>query len=154
MKPLTLSPDSAVERTRQMKIGFTGTREGLTQAQHRSLVQELSKIGVPFIAHHGDCVGADEAFHNEVLELGMPIVIHPPVIKTLRVYSFCATDIRPEKPYLARNRDIVNETDRLIACPQRQPLPEKGGTAYTVRYAQQKGKPVYIIWPDGTVALP
>jgi nucleoside 2-deoxyribosyltransferase len=58
-----------------------------------------------------------------------------------------------EDEYLARDRAIVDNTDLLIGCPRGYDLRSHGGTAYTVRYALSKGKPVVIIWADGSVEL-
>lgn len=70
-----------------MKLGFTGTRHGMDSLQNskvHELVQEAIELsearGEPFEVHHGDCVGADEEFHNIVLGFGSfvsSIVIHP-----------------------------------------------------------------------------
>jgi predicted Rossmann fold nucleotide-binding protein DprA/Smf involved in DNA uptake len=58
---------------------------------------------------------------------------------------------RPEKPYLARNRDIVLETIALIAAPA-EPLEQiRSGTWSTVRFAKKQGKTVILILPDGTI---
>lgn len=114
--------------------------------------------------HHGDCVGADYEFHN-VAEYGFgmgasaaptSIVIHPPINEQFR--AFCiGTDRREAKPYLNRNRDIVDECDVLIAAPKQtvKPASLRGqGTWLTVEYAHKQGKPVYIVFPDGSVKRP
>ncbi len=140
-----------------MKIGFTGTRNGMTHKQSVAfqktvgdLVKNLSSANY---FHHGDCVGADAEAH--IIAPAFPNiipVIHPPIDETHR--AFCiAQDIRPAKSHFARNRDIVNETDILVACPPYMtPIVKEtlGGTAYTVNYARNRGKPVVICWPDGT----
>lgn len=41
-------------------IGFTGTREGMTQAQKDVFASLVARIE-PDEFHHGDCVGSDEA---------------------------------------------------------------------------------------------
>lgn len=45
---------------------------------------------------------------------------------------------------LRRDRYLVDHTDCLIAVYDGS---ESGGTAYTVRYAGQRGKPIYIVDP-------
>jgi hypothetical protein len=46
-----------------MKVGFTGTRKGMTP-QQRVAFAELVITLRPTQAHHGDCVGADAEFHH------------------------------------------------------------------------------------------
>ncbi len=68
-------------------------------------------------------------------------------------YNAFADETLPAKTHFARNRDIVNSTDRLLATPPCRPLPDKGGTAYTVNFCRKAGKPVCVIWPDGDVEM-
>jgi hypothetical protein len=56
----------------------------------------------------------------------------------------------PPKPYLERNRDIVDSTELLIACPKDM-TESSGGTWATVRYARKQKKPIVVVWPDGSV---
>lgn len=54
------------------------------------------------------------------------------------------------KPNLVRNKDIVESTDVLLACPK-GPEELRSGTWSTVRLARKQGKRVVIFWPDGSV---
>lgn len=49
-----------------------------------------------------------------------------------------------------RNRWLVEHSGRCICCLGR----ETGGTAYTVRYARQRGLPVVNVWPGSGQILP
>jgi hypothetical protein len=132
-----------------MIIGFTGTREGMSPAQAytvRNLLTELKGD----IVHHGDCVGSDSIFDMIANEYGSTVIVHPPVDDRLRAFCTSSTTRTP-KPYLDRNRDIVEESDILIATPLQHQEIKKGGTWYTVRYAREIGKRVLIVWPNGTV---
>ena len=144
-----------------MKVGFTGTREGLTTKQDLALYELLDKLR-PKECHHGDCIGADAAFHGNLTLAGdlsagkeyARIVIHPNLSQASR--AFCRGDeVRPPKLPLERNRDIVDETDILVACPKQMVEPkdprEGGGTWATVRYARKLRRPIYIILRDGRV---
>jgi hypothetical protein len=152
-------------------IGFTGTREGLTRAQD-DVLDEWANLGeFGDVNHHGDCVGADAEFDYFARRYGGRVVIHPPTDPKLRAFCYekdygWADDVTllPEKPYLERNRDIVDACDLLIACPKQERTSAlggdmadthlalaPGGTWDTIRYAQKVGKPVSIIWPDGSV---
>lgn len=146
-----------------MNIGFTGTRIGMTSHQCGEFYNVLSNLE-DFVAsfHHGDCIGADDAaanifddWRNEPGEGGeMRVVCHPPVDDTHRAFNPHADETREPKTHFARNRDIVDETELLIACPQyMDPITKdtQGGTAYTVNYARKRGKPVWIVRPDGSV---
>src|SRR3989304_1568958 len=97
------------------KIGFTGSRRGMTKAQ-KAVLNEIFGGHTPFELHHGDCVGADEDAHNIAREIEkrtgqfVKIVVHPPSNYKLRAYTIPDT-LKKEKEYLERNKDIVNETD-------------------------------------------
>ncbi len=131
-----------------MDIGFTGTRDGMTWAQQAALDEMLQLEGLRF--HHGDCIGADAEAHELAWKYDKHIVIHPPTDDRLRARCV-ANSIRPERPYHERNRNIVQESDLLIACPKQSTEQFQGGTWYTIHYAQGIGKIVRIIWPDGSV---
>jgi hypothetical protein len=58
-----------------------------------------------------------------------------------------------EKNNLSRNRDIVHAADYMLAAPSGYKNIARGsGTWYSIRYAQQVGKKLYIIYPDGVVS--
>lgn len=115
--------------------------------------------------HHGDCEGADEQAHDmmRVLltrhwPLRVDIVIHPPKDEHHRAHcdatmlreELAMVRVLPPKGYLERDRDIVNDTELLIATPKGYTFQGKGGTNYTIRYALTHNKPVLVIWPDGS----
>ncbi len=78
------------------------------------------------------------------------MTIHPPSNDRVRAWKG-SPDIRAPKRYLTRNKDIVRETDILIAAPAEIEEQIRSGTWSTVRYARKLGKPVFVILPDGTV---
>lgn len=134
-----------------MKLGFTGSQLGVTAPQEASLRQVLADL-VPTEGHHGLCVGADAAFHRVLWELfpDCKTVGYPP--KNKRAYQIQVCDeMRQEKEYLDRNKNIVNETSILIACPATAREIIRSGTWSTVRYARKLKRPVWIIYPDGHV---
>lgn len=132
------------------RIGFTGTRQSITQGQMTALRRLLIAEGEGGAeVHHGDCVGADTACHVIAVSLTYRTVVHPPADSFYR--GFCpGTEVLQEKPYLDRNKDIVDACDLLIACPQ-GPEEQRSGTWSTIRYARRQGKPVVIVWPSGEV---
>lgn len=136
-------------------IGFTGTREGLTEKQYLTLRAQITRrsLSPAAIFRHGDCIGADSDAHDVVRNCSHARIIgHPPTKGALRAYRQC-DHIMPERPYLDRNRDIVNMSDELIACPD-GPERQRSGTWSTVRYALKVGKKVTIIMPDGSLLTP
>ena len=131
-----------------MRVGFTGTREGMTAPQRATLRKLLLEFeGGEF--HHGDCVGADAEAHDIAVEIGYDIVIHPPLRDKLRAHK-SGCEIREPKAYLDRNRDIADETDVVVATPSTFQEALHSGTWSTVRHARKTNKPVVIIFPNGS----
>lgn len=135
-----------------ISFGFTGTRYGMTNEQKTNvknlLLNEIEKKN-NIIIHHGDCIGADYDLHNiclDILQLfneSIQIIIHPPNDKKLR--AFCqSNNIQPEKNYLERNKNIVNNCNILIACPFSKNEIKRSGTWMTIRYAKKKNKEIFI----------
>lgn len=139
-----------------MILGITGTRTGTTAAQRIAYVALLHRLN-PTVLAHGSCSGADvEAAQiaREELGLDLRIVAHPGPEGPHRTLSGVDDETLAPKNHFARNRDIVTACTVLVAFPPCKPLPSQGGTAYTVGFAEGKRKPVYIIWPDGSVEEP
>ena len=140
-----------------MKVGFTGTRNGMTSQQRMSFLGWLQKQpggGVDEF-HHGCCVGADESAVDiiDFMPRALAIVGHPPSVKTLVSNKAVerSTRLMPALPYLTRNRNIVDAAELLLACPNGPEQRKGSGTWATIRYAMAKGKPVVIFWPNGKV---
>lgn len=132
-----------------MKTGFTGTQMGMTGQQMRvvsALVSVMTEL------HHGCCIGADNTMHRLAMHRGVPIVLHPPTdtskMANVRNASKCKL-CRP-RPYLTRNHNIVDACDMLLATPSGEEV-LRSGTWATVRYARKRGKPVKIVYPDGSL---
>lgn len=132
-----------------MRVGFTGTRIELTFKQVDALDGVLAAVEGPAELHHGDCVGADAWAARRAAAFRYRVVSHPPTENGYRAW-IPATEMREPKPYLERNRAIVDETERLIAVPD-GPERVRSGTWSTVRYARRLGRSITIIWPDGRV---
>jgi hypothetical protein len=135
-------------------LGFTGTRQGMTNAQYYT-VRALIAFMCPEVAHHGCCMGADEQFARICFELRVGrIISHPPIkteFKALDTYSHVQ---RRERPYLVRNRDIVDESDLLLACPkdsENMVVPRKGGTWCTIKDARSQNRPLVSVYPGGNL---
>lgn len=153
-------------------IGFTGTRQGMTKQQKIKFLSILYHFEPELREfHHGQCVGSDfeacqlvEMFscqaRSDIYDEDIDQHLHP---------GYPADDYRDKtyqaqiclhpgtravhhlaKPFLVRNRDIVKSSDLMIATPVEKPLPNRGGTRYTVNFARLHNKPLIIIWPDGS----
>ncbi len=140
-----------------MKIGFTGSREGMTDKQKEAFADLLRhsaviKNGIEEF-HHGDCIGSDADAHKIAQEYANAVVIHPPANNAYRAFigesEWVAPVILPPKDYLGRNHDIVAACDVLIATPKESHNVLRSGTWATIRYAEKIKKKVIIIWPSG-----
>jgi len=133
-----------------MKVGFTGTQVGITTEQKERVASLLNSNTITEV-HHGDCIGADKQFHDLAKEKQYSIIIHPPTNEVKR--AFCKGGaLLLKKPYLDRNRDIVNSVDLLIGCPKGEET-QRSGTWMTIRYAKTKGKLIRIIYPNGNMEV-
>jgi hypothetical protein len=141
------SPTQPWATTFPMHIGFTGTRQGMTQAQKDAIRKFLSsRRGA--VLHHGDAIGADAQAHDIAAELGLAVVIHPPVIEAGRAWKQSDT-VREPKRVLTRNKDIVRETQLLLAAPAEPIEQARSGTWSTVRYARRLGRSIHVFTPAG-----
>jgi predicted Rossmann fold nucleotide-binding protein DprA/Smf involved in DNA uptake len=143
-----------------MKIAFTGTREGMSYHQKHAFAKWLDdrafmrSDNVQF--HHGCCVGADTHAVTAVAEqlkgIAVYIVGHPPDRDAWISEPACklSDELRSPRPYLERNRVIVDACEVLVACPK-GPEELRSGTWSTVRYARRQGKKIVVIWPNGEV---
>lgn len=131
----------------ETNIGFTGTRNGMTEYQ----LHTFHDLLIPYSGwfHHGDCIGADVQAHDIAVSQGFNICIHPPLQDTLRAYC-CSSHIAIPLNYLARNHEIVNAANLLIAAPNSE-KDTRSGTWSTIRYASKRNKRIIIIWADGSI---
>lgn len=173
-------------------VGFTGTRSGMSKEQsHRTIIllDEITNMvdnsnwSRDFVFRHGGCVGADMDFHRlslyhaadswiaGITSGNTSMVVHPGVSsKNANDMSFRGDYTVHEgvveleaKTHFARNRDIVQMSDFMIACPwqtpddvdvieyQKRGIKIKGGTWYTIEYARRQEVPLTIIYRDGTI---
>ncbi len=135
------------------KYGFTGTRSGMTSPQMETLRKFIidNRDDIEAV-HHGDCVGADREFHDLVRRVAprVKIIVHPPLISKLR--AFCRGDeTREQKPYLVRNKNIIAETDTLLAAPCTEIEIKRSGTWSTIRHARKADQRHIIFWPNGSI---
>lgn len=135
---------------KKIKVGFTGTSTVVFYQQIEALGTLLDKWEIESV-HHGDCIKADEVFHNECWVRHLYIVVHPPIKEDKRAFCEYASEVREPKEYLERNHDIVDETDLLIAMPDSYIELQRSGTWATIRYARKLCRDIYIIYPNGVI---
>lgn len=131
-------------------IGVTATRNGLTRAQKQRAQILMSSIRE---LHHGDGIGGDRDAHEIVrgFDNGARIVGHPPADDKLRAFCNC-DELAEPRPYLERNREIVDASDLLIGFPKSHIEYRRSSTFATIRYAMRTKTPLLIVWPDGSFA--
>jgi len=143
-----------------MKVGFSGTRRGMTERQKDVFYDLVCSLPGIDEFHHGDCVGADDDavdIIHEIMMSGDPgqpikIVAHPGPVAAMRANNPHSDETRKPLPFLDRNRNIVDETGILIACPGEVEEIVRSGTWSAIRHAKKTGKRLYIIYPNGVTS--
>ena len=128
-----------------MKIGFTGTREGMSQHQKEQFVLKLQELG-PTEFHHGDCIGADAEAHDIVREFfpDVKIIVYPPVSNYHRAFKQGDETKIPET-YITRDYKIVDAVECLIGTPKTNNEVVRSGTWTTIRYARKTSKVHFVL---------
>lgn len=129
-------------------IGVTGSRYGASEEQVNEVFAYLKSVVLfrrlhdeQCALHHGDCKGFDIEAAEIGRYLGMWIVGHPPLNDRFRAH-FASDEEREPKGYHERDRDLVDESAELVAAPRDDS--GRGGTWYTVGYADRRGVPVLV----------
>jgi len=134
-------------------IGFSGTQRGMTDQQRVAVQRLFLDLGAVTV-HHGDCEGSDDQADDIARSVGCRIHIHPPTDPKKRAFCFQPGDTAsPPRPYLERNKGIVDSTACLVAAPFEVEEQIRSGTWSTVRYARRRGKTVHLVFPNGTVRV-
>lgn len=122
----------------------------MSSGQVKQLLAFLSKHRLEITEwHHGDCVGADEESHILVSDvLGRDkIYVHPPEDDKKRAFMK-SPHVARVRPYIERNRVIVDSTDVLVAAPKTTTEPKSlrgQGTWSTIVYARKLGRKIVIL---------
>lgn len=133
-------------------LGFTGTQQGMTVEQQMAVAKLVDRLGQRGFrcGIHGDCIGADDAFSTMLNARRWDAACRPCTIRSKRAHTG-DRELAPPAPPLVRNRKIVDEVDALIAAPKTMEEELRSGTWATFRYALKKKKPIWIVWPDGSM---
>jgi hypothetical protein len=138
----------------EFHIGFTGTREGMTESQKQQLLLEITKVlqTKPIFAHHGVCKGADGEFHEICLQLYVLIYGHPSNLPNTQAKCENFYVLLPAKDPLERNKDIIDPSSIVFVCPKSEKEEFRGsGTWAAYRYAKKLNKKIVVIYPDGNI---
>lgn len=140
-----------------MTVSFSGTRSGMTAAQKEAVLRLLQEL-LPDTARAGMCLGSDDDFVNlcHGLVPRPQIIGHPGVSakggpNDLRSYNPHYDAILAERTHFARNRDLTDLGDVLIATPYQSERQSSGGTWYTVSQMEKRAKRTYVVKPDGSL---
>lgn len=139
-----------------LRVGFTGTRNGMTRAQLaacQALLNSWRVLGVSRSLAHGDCVGADSQADYMARKLNYNIIIHPPQDPRLQANCYKPGDqLMDRAVYHVRNINIIRSCERLIATPKDMNR-MTGGTFFTIEYARkEQAISLYVIRPDGVIS--
>lgn len=146
-----------------MRLGFTGSRHGMSDAQKKAFI-DIASSGKWHEFHYGDCVGADEEALWLLVELGGAILhSHPAHLNTEwdSIWRANTASKYPElriiehkaKHPLERNKDIVTKSDHLVGCPSSDNPFDRSGTWSTIRFARSLSDNFTCILPNGRVLL-
>lgn len=136
------------------KLGFTGTNRGMGPSQRtelEALLKKLKEEGFDEF-HHGLCIGADEQAAILAKSLGYRVVAHPglardPTNTQYRSQWAGSDETLEAKPFLERDREMVDITERTVATPLTRNEIVRSGTWTTVRYARTLGRVIDLILP-------
>lgn len=134
-------------------VGITATRKGITGKQRATLIKVFQLADTIRGLVHGCATGGDSGAH-EIFQGLYPekeIHGHPgniPEYRNDRLQGFAS--MADPLPPLSRNHTIVANSEVIIGMPAEMEPQARGGTWSTVRLARRKGKPLFIIYPDGS----
>ena len=147
-------------------VGLVGVRRGLTHAQFQTLSRMIvnqkgrgALAGIE-VAHRSNdgWSGADFSRITRWMSSAPRIVVHesdrpteePPPLSTESMASWAefSLDTATVPPW---NREIVDESELILACPPVAEEEFRSRTWGTIRYARNQSKAVVVIYPNGTV---
>ena len=161
-------------KSTRFTIGFTGTREEMTEIQYRTVLGLVLSSHIHYETYirgaHGDCLGADVQFHEICAYVGIPIIIRPPIIDSWRAWLGTEKAVRTEEEFdglpeiekiydpddpFCRNRRIISDSGVVIAAPRAGYSVEPGMTWQTIRQIRRMRPqtPVFIVSPAGEVLV-
>jgi hypothetical protein len=152
-EPITI--DHVIKAYARQEWGFTGTRSGMSVAQH-GWCKRLLTQGKPSVFRHGGAYGADTQVHAIHRDQRVPgrVIVYPADAKRHALFinqqNVQVNDIREP---LTRNLDIVGSSAFIIGTPHTQHEIIRSGTWHTIRAALRAEKPTLVLWPNGQMTL-
>jgi hypothetical protein len=140
-----------------INLGVTGSRHGMNQLQRSGAENYCGVLSIhsqPITFRQGCCVGVDEELTILLNGVGYTWIIgYPPLNKTYlsTIAVDLSNDLMTARGYLARNRAIVDDCERLLAFPDSMSPKLHSGTWYTINYARQTKRKLRIFYPDGSI---
>ena len=127
---------------RGFHVGIVGARAMTDYGVFKPIIDAwIAAHGRPDVIVSGGAVGADSLAERYAEEHDIAMIMHLP--------KFFLPS--PER-YYSRNRDIVHDSDHIIAFPSlrlgKDYQNTRGGTQYTMRYADQQEIPLHINWME------
>ncbi len=136
--------------TENMRIGITGTRQGMSSMQMLGCSLVLGKFDPEWVIH-GAAIGVDTEAHSIAGSLRIRRHVWPSNMPDMT--GDCPIESRDkiETPHypLDRNHDIVDGSHVLLAFPNSREETLRSGTWATIRYALRVWKPTVIFYPTG-----
>lgn len=157
-------------RSRLTVIGITG-HQSIPEAARQYIIDGLRELlqhqPPPVIGLSSLAAGADQMFAEEVLRVGGSLHV---IIPSRRYEDTFSKEGQPhyfelkdqakdidvldydepsEEAFDAAGRAITERCDCMIAVWDGKDARGQGGTGDAVQHAQNKGKKVHIIWPEG-----
>ena len=134
-----------------MRIGFIGTRMGMTAAQLKRVNEAVDRLDM-CKALIGDRVGADVQFASLAYARlpatavdCFPIASDPHRAELVRD----GTTVREPSGEFEAYRQIISEADTLIIAPREMVEQQPRGTWYSAVEAGRVGKRTIVVLPDG-----
>lgn len=150
-----LAIGSVISDYKEQEWGFTGTRAGMSTAQHGWCRRLLHK-GAPVTFRHGGAFGADTQVHAIWRELRLKggAEVWPADEKRKAMFLHQArVVVREVMNPLARNEEIVSHSQFLFAAPHAQHEVVRSGTWHAIRFGIRNKRPTLILWPNGQMTL-
>lgn len=131
------------------RVGFVGVRGGLAYPQFRALCRLLIDRDIPgAVTGVGTIVrGTDGWGDRDFDRIARWMTPTPELV----IQDAAPTPDGLEPTHAARNRAIVDGCDLLVACPPVPVEEPRSRTWQAVRHARRIGRPVVLVYPDGTV---
>lgn len=152
-------------------VGLTG-HQGLatpTTALVHEAIKRLLASSPPFLGLCSLAEGADQIFADLVLQTGSALHVVVPCdgyertfteetsLKNYRrlLAAAASVEVMPfnepiEDAFFAAGREVARRASTLLAVWDGKSARGTGGTADVVDYARTLGKPVIIVWPEGS----